>query len=114
MISDGLSSSRHVFLIVAASVVIVVAVIRLFFELFQFISLKHLYVLDWVNWFEIILFICAIIFSFIYQADCACTTEWQWQIGCVAVFLAWVDLIIFFRKIPLTGLLTKISIVEVI
>ena len=102
-ISEGLGSSRRIFLYVAASVVIFVAVIRLIFELFQFITLKVLYILDWVNWLEITLFVCSIIFSFVYQADCLCTTEWQWQLGCVAVFLAWGDLIIFFRKIPLTG-----------
>ena len=29
---------------------------------------------------------------------------WQWQLGAIAVFLGWVDLIIFFSKLPLTGI----------
>ena len=29
---------------------------------------------------------------------------WQWQFGAIAVFLGWLDLIIFIRKLPLTGI----------
>lgn len=101
----GFSSTEDVFLYFAASVVIVVAIIRLLFELFQFLTLKLYYLIDWVNWIEVILFICSIIFVFVYPTGCLCPTPWQWQIGCVAVFLTWIDLIIFIRKIPLTGLL---------
>ena len=31
-------------------------------------------------------------------------SEWQWQLGAIAVFLGWIDLIIFIRKLPLTGI----------
>ena len=98
-----LNEVRRSFLVLAAIVIIVFAVIRLFFELFQSFTLKMLYFLDWVNWIEVILFICAIIFVFVFFTDCLCPTVWQWQIGCVAVFLAWIDFIIFIRKLPLTG-----------
>ena len=79
------------------------AVIRLLFEMFQAISLKIYYIFDWVNWLELTLFICSIIFVSVYRTDCLCPTDWQWQIGSVAVFLTWIDLIIFIRKLPLTG-----------
>lgn len=29
---------------------------------------------------------------------------WQWQLGAIAVFLGWLNLIIFIRKFPLTGI----------
>lgn len=99
----GLNMARRIFLIVAASYVIIVSVIRLLLEMFQFVNLKLYYLLDWVNWTEVLLFVCSIIFVSVYRTDCLCPTRWQWQIGCVAVFLSWIILIIFFRKIPLTG-----------
>jgi hypothetical protein len=99
----GLSTTRRVFLIFAASYVIIVAVVRLLLEMFQFVTLRLSFLLDWVNWAEVILFSCSIIFVFVYGTDCLCPTEWQWQIGSIAVFLSWIDLIIIFRKIPLTG-----------
>lgn len=100
---EGLSSVKNVFLLAAASIVIIMAVIRLIFEMFQAISLKIYYIFDWVNWIEVTLFICSIIFVSVYRTDCLCPTDWQWQIGSVAVFLTWIDLIIFIRKLPLTG-----------
>lgn len=99
----GLSSVRRAFLYTFASVVIVVAFIRLIFELFQFFNLKIYYIFDWVNWIEVTLFVSAITFVFVYSSPCLCPARWQWQLGCVAVFLTWIDLIIFIRKIPLTG-----------
>lgn len=98
-----MSSVNRVFLVVAASIVISVALVRLLFEMFQLINLKIYYVLDWVNWIEVLLFIFAIIFVFVYFTECFCPTNWQWQLGCIAVFLTWINLIIFIRKIPLTG-----------
>ena len=95
--------ARRGFLFFAASYVIIVAVIRLLLEMFQLVNLKLSFLLDWVNWAEIILFVCSIIFVFVYGTDCLCPMEWQWQIGCIAVFLSWIDLIVIFRKIPLTG-----------
>ena len=38
------------------------------------------------------------------QTECYCERNWQWQVGVVAVFLAWINLVIFAEKIPLTGL----------
>ena len=58
---------------------------------------------NWINWMEIILFICSIIFVWVYNTECQCALNWQWQIGVVAVFLGWIDLVIFISKFPLTG-----------
>lgn len=62
------------------------------------------YIFDWINWMEITLYICAIIFVWVFHVDCLCPLTWQWQIGVVAVFLGWIDLIVFISKFPLTGI----------
>ena len=103
----GTRTTTTGFIFVAAIIVIVFAAIRLIFEIFQFIQLLPTldYVKDLVNWIEVILFMCAILFAFAFlNTPCNCPLEWQWQLGVVAVFLAWIDLIIFLRKIPLTGM----------
>ena len=35
---------------------------------------------------------------------------WQWQIGAIAVFLAWIDLILFFAKFPRIGIYSLIFV----
>ena len=106
-VHPGVSSSTTGFIFVAAIIVIVFAAIRLIFEIFQFIQLlpSFDYIKDLVNWIEVTLFVCAILFAFVFSTQCNCPLEWQWQVGVVAVFLAWIDLIIFLRKIPLTGII---------
>ena len=110
-----ISNSRRIFLYIAPAVVILLALILLAVEVAQLvmainsqlmISIKS-YLTDWVNWvnwMEFTLFICSIIFvSWVYFTECQCALNWQWQIGVVAVFLGWIDLIIFISKFPLTG-----------
>ena len=93
------------YLYFSAIIVIICAFIRLVMELFQFLQLRLQYIIDWVNWVEITLFVCSIIFAFVFFNNiCLCPFDWQWQVGAIAVFLAWIDLIIFIRKLPLTGI----------
>ena len=58
---------------------------------------------NWLNWMEIIIFLSSIIFVWVYNTECQCALNWQWQVGVIAVFLGWIDLIIFISKFPLTG-----------
>ena len=104
MMLTGISPSAQHFLYLAPAVVILFALCRLLVELGQLISLKFSYLTDWVNWMEVILFICSIIFVWVYTTNCQCVLDWQWQVGVVAVFLGWIDLIIFISKFPLTGI----------
>jgi transient receptor potential cation channel subfamily A protein 1 len=30
--------------------------------------------------------------------------DWQWQLAAVAIFLAWIDLVLFIRKFPMFGI----------
>ena len=99
-----MSGATEAFLYTAAVIIIIFGIVRLGMEFFQLLQIRLYYILDWVNWIEVTLFVCAIIFGWIFHTDCLCPQEWQWQIGTIAVFLAWIDLIIFIRKLPLTGI----------
>lgn len=103
-----MSDSRQNYLLVASAAVIFLALVRLVLEIVQLgisIYYRNLsYFKDWVNWVEIPLFGSSIIFVWIYHNDCLCPLDWQWQIGVTAVFLGWMDLIIFTSKLPLTGI----------
>ena len=104
MFTSGLSDVRERFLYVAAGIIIFYAFFRLIAEVFQFIHMRMDYLLDWVNWVEITMCVLSILFALVFHTDCLCHQEWQWQAGTIAVFLAWIDLIIFIRKLPLTGI----------
>ena len=103
--SSHTGNSNTSIIFISAVIVLVIAVIRLGMELFQFLRLINAleYLKDIVNWIEVILFVCSILFAFVFFNNCLCPQTWQWEVGVVAVFLAWIDLIIFLRKIPLTG-----------
>ena len=85
-------------------VVLLLALSRLVLEGIQLISMFPRYLSDWINWMELILFVCSIIFVWVFHVECLCPFKWQWQIGVVAVFLGWIDLIVFISKFPLTGI----------
>lgn len=100
---EGMTSIKQGFLLFTATVVILIAVIQLMLKIFQLFTLKIHYLLNWMNWLEVGLFSCAIVFVFVYRSDCYCHTRWQWQFGCISVFLAWIALILFIEKLPYAG-----------
>ena len=51
-----------------------------------------------LNWLEVPLSVCAIIFVSVIGRRCQCPYAWQWEVGVVAVFLVWFDLIFIMRK----------------
>ena len=89
---------------VIAIAVIFSAVIRLLLEIPQMFVLKYRYLLEFSNWMEVILFVLSIIFACVFNSPCLCPKGWQWQIGTIAVFLAWIDLMLFFDKFPWIGI----------
>ena len=98
-------SYERSFLRGSAIIVIVSAVVRLFIETIQFVRKRLRYFLDWENWMELCLFIATIIFvSSGLQSGCLCPESWQWQLGALALFIAWLDMVLFLKKFPLTGI----------
>ena len=63
------------------------------------------YLYDLTNYMEWTLYSTSIIFViFVYINDCGCPTPWQWQVGIVSVFLAWLNLILVASQIPFLSL----------
>ena len=68
-------------------------------------------ILTGVEWFTLVriveaivrqfTFIFAIIFVFGFVNDCWCAPPWQWQIGALAVFMAYISLILLLKGVPL-------------
>lgn len=87
-----------------AVAVILSAAFRLLLEIPQVFVLKYRYLLEISNWMEVVLFILSITFAWIFSSPCLCPKGWQWQLGTVAVFLAWIDLMLFFDKFPWIGI----------
>ena len=80
------------------------AVIRLVVEIFQLVQLWQDYFLDWVNYFEVPLFLFSIIFCSVFTTDCLCPLNFQWQFGTIAVLLGWLNLVFFIRNLPRIGI----------
>ena len=68
----------------------------------------------WHNWKEFLsrssfgtvrlfMFIFAIAFAAILNIPCPCITNGQWQVGVLAVFLGWINMITFIKLVPRLG-----------
>ena len=99
----GLSADDTKFVMAAAIIVIIISGIRLIMELVRFIRQLHIYFADFDTWVEVPLFIFAITFAVVLKRECLCPRDWQWQIGIAAVFLVWIDLIIYMRRMRVLG-----------
>ena len=98
------TDSRRDFLRVAAAIVLLCSLIRLGFEAIQLVYDLLSYFGDWENWIEVVLFVASILFaSGAYVQCCVCVENWQWQLGALSIFLAWLDLVLFMKKLPLFG-----------
>ena len=95
---------------ITAVAVIFCASFRLLIELIQLCVLRLRFLLNWGNLMEIILFTFSIVYGWVFHSPCLCPTSWQWQIGAIAVFLAWIDLILFFAKFPQIGIYSLIFV----
>ena len=104
----GLSGTTTHYVFVYAVIVILLVLIGLFIKAFQLFYEPKSYICNWVNLlvnlFEVSLYILSIIFVSVFWTPCMCPQEWQWQIGLIAVFLAWINLNRFFAKFPSTGI----------
>ena len=87
----------------AAVIIILYSLLRLVLEVGYFLQQLHQYFLDMSTWVDVPLFICAILFVSVFQRDCLCPREWQWEVGIIAVFLVWAHLILYMRRMRVLG-----------
>ena len=74
-------------------------------ELLQFIQRRIDYLTEPENYMEVLMIFSTFIFAITGQAqDCFCLNGFAWQFGALAVFLAWIDLVLYLKKLPLTGI----------
>ena len=99
-----LDSHANASLYFAAVMVIICVFIRLLLEFCQFFRQGYRYFLKYENYIEVVAYISAIIFVSHFGSNCWCPTNWQWQLGAIAVFLAWINLILFLKRVPLLGI----------
>ena len=87
---------------VTASLVMVISFFRFIHETSQIVQYDSIVKKHYVA--KLLLYATSIIFVAVYWADCQCIALWQWQCGVIAVFLSWINLLVFIAKFPLTGI----------
>ena len=95
------STARRDFLSTATVFLVIFSCINLALEGLQAFNRKLKYLSEWRNYVEISL--SSLTISFVLSVrfnDCFCPNASQWQLGCVAMFLAWIDLILSMNTIP--------------
>ena len=84
-------------------------VIELFSELYQFWRRRIKYLLDFENCLELLIYILSVIFvTRDLTSDCFCPDRATWTVGVIAVFLGWMNLMFFLRRVPSTGITISI------
>ncbi|XP_048240280.1 transient receptor potential cation channel subfamily A member 1 homolog [Haliotis rufescens] len=90
----------------AKNVIMVLAVLHLLKELLQIYQAKLSY-FSWTNLIEWITYVSALLLVIDFN-DCQKETgfrlDWQWSLGAVSVFLAWMVLALFMQKYPMFGI----------
>ena len=96
--------AANIVLYIAAAVVLLSAAARITVEVLQCMKRLHHYLLNVENYIEWPTYVFSIIFVIQFGTNCWCPTNWQWQLGAFGVFLAWINLILFLKRVPLLGI----------
>ncbi|XP_064648007.1 transient receptor potential cation channel subfamily A member 1 homolog isoform X2 [Lineus longissimus] len=86
--------------------IIIFTVLQILRELFQFFQARLNY-LGWENTIEWLTHMTALLLVIDFegcQRETGLRLAWQWQLGAIAVFWAWIDLVLFIRKVPTFGI----------
>ena len=52
------------------------------------------------DWMDVPSYLLTIVFAMVFAYDCPCPQVWQWQVGIIGLFLAWLTLLKFANKFP--------------
>ena len=67
------------------------------------------YLLDFENWLEILIYVLSVVFVVgDLNSECFCPDRAIWTVGVIAVFLGWLNLMFFLRRVPSTGITISI------
>ncbi|XP_064627394.1 transient receptor potential cation channel subfamily A member 1 homolog isoform X2 [Lineus longissimus] len=87
--------------------IMVLAGVQVIREVFQIYQAKANYfgfenLIEWVTYVSALLLVIDI--ESPCQAETGYRLDWQWQLGAVSVFWAWIELVLFIRKVPRFGI----------
>ena len=99
-----MSDRSNAGLYVSAVVVTITALARLLVESVQLVKTHFRYFLDLENIVELSAYLSAIFFVSHFGTNCWCPRNWQWQLGAFAVFFAWINFILFLKRVPMLGI----------
>ncbi|XP_797279.4 transient receptor potential cation channel subfamily A member 1 homolog [Strongylocentrotus purpuratus] len=107
-VEDGLTPEVIIFGLLGDWVVLVLSIINLLREFLQLKSYGLSYfnfgnLLEWVLYTLTVLFVLPLS-DIQYITGIHIRMDWQWQCGAVAVFLAWINLILFVRRFAALGI----------
>lgn len=103
-VGTGITKSQTTFLTFSAVTVILTCIFFLLVEVYQLYRRgPKKYFTDSLNYFQDITYICVIIFVFPVGYECWCYPSWKWQIGALALFLAWMNNFALLKDIPHVG-----------
>lgn len=97
---------QHLFAKIGKYVIIVLAAWNLLRELLQIYQAKLNY-LSWENLIEWITYITSLLLVIDFEVCQRATgyrERWQWNVGTVAIFLCWINLVLFIQKFPRFGI----------
>ncbi|XP_068249793.1 transient receptor potential cation channel subfamily A member 1 homolog isoform X2 [Palaemon carinicauda] len=83
-------------------VIIIMAAINIMREIFQFYQARLNY-LGLENLIEWACYITAVLVVWDFN-DCKVREDWQWQVAAASIFMAWMNLLLFIRKLPFFGI----------
>lgn len=100
----GVTETQKGFLIFAAVIVILTCIFYLLLEVYQVYRRgPRKYFTSILNYFQSITYLCVIVFVFPAGHVCWCYPSWKWQIGALAIFLAWMNNFVLLKDIPHIG-----------
>lgn len=103
---DAMNYSQPLFAKIGKYAIIVLAAWNLLRELVQIYQAKLNY-LSWENLIEWTVYITSMLFVIDFktcQKDTGYRERWQWNVGTVAIFLSWINLVLFAQKFPRFGI----------
>ncbi|ROT68231.1 putative transient receptor potential cation channel subfamily A member 1-like isoform X2 [Penaeus vannamei] len=101
-IENDVDMNRSIFVLSGKWVILIMAVINIMREMFQFYQARLNY-LGLENLLEWCCYVTAVLVVWDFT-DCAVRQDWQWQVGAASLFLGWMNLLLFIRKLPFLGI----------
>ena len=108
----GPSVVRKSFFTSLALLLILLSILFIGFEIFLRVMMEgqQKYYINFATVIQAASFLMTIIFVLGFWNDCWCAPAWQWQIGALAVFFAYIKVVLQIRGLPIVGVYINLLI----